>query len=291
MSERGVFGVDRGIWDHPILNGRRSFSRREAWLWLLSEAAWKSRRVRHAGETFTISRGQLAHSIRFMAKAWRWEQTKVVRFLNDLKTETMIATGTATGITIITICNYDKYQIVGLPDATPDATENATGTQQQRNSNATNKKNLNIEEGKNDDGKVASLITEPAYALADDLAKICGHPSPDLWPPGWCGAPLWVQKCLNEGWSPDVMRAEARAVAGRKRDGPIDYFRYLEKPLAQAQARHQAPLPKVEVPQQEVIRGSNNLRSGSSILAAIDRLPDGRGEAEHENAVLRLPKG
>ena len=145
MSGPNVFGVARSVWDHPTLKGRAPFCRTLAWIWMVSEASWRPRRVRHAGQTFTIERGQLAHSIRFMAKAWRWEQTKVVRFLSDLKTETMIATQTATGITVTTICNYDKYQVVGLPSTTADATPTATETQQERNSSATNKKQVNRE--------------------------------------------------------------------------------------------------------------------------------------------------
>jgi hypothetical protein len=158
MSGPNVFGVARSVWDHPALQERRAFSRREAWIWLVSEAGWKQRRVRHAGHTFTIERGQLAHSIRFMAKAWRWEQTKVVRFVTDLKTETMITTETATGITVTTICNYDRYQVVGLPSATAYATPIATETQQERNSSATNKKQVNRETGEEDAASAAPRL-------------------------------------------------------------------------------------------------------------------------------------
>jgi hypothetical protein len=286
MSQ-GVFGVDRGVWDHPLFQERKSFSRMQAWLWLLSEAAWKPRRVRFAGQTIAIHRGQIAHSIRFMAKAWRWEQTKVVRFLSDLKTETMIATETATGITVTTICNYDKYQIVGLPYATSDATENATETQQDRNTSATNKKK-GIKEEDNDGGGRPN-----AFEIATELAAICGHPTPIDWPPGWCGSPHWVQKCLNEGWFPDVMIAETRAVVGRKRDGPIDHFKYLEKPLARAHAQHQAPLPKVEIPKQEVINGSFQTTGnrGGSALDAIRQVRRGLGSEPDRDGPRRIPEG
>jgi hypothetical protein len=159
MSGPNVFGVARSVWNHPILKGRKPFSRREAWMWMVSEAAWKQRKVRPAGHTITLERGQIAHSIRFMAEAWRWEQTKVVRFFNDLKTETMIATETATGITVTTICNYDKYQVVGLPPATAYATLNATETQQERNTTATNEKQVNRETIEdNTAGTVSSII-------------------------------------------------------------------------------------------------------------------------------------
>lgn len=48
MSERGVFAVDRGVWDHPMF-ADEPFTEREAWLWMVSAAAWMSKRVRVAG--------------------------------------------------------------------------------------------------------------------------------------------------------------------------------------------------------------------------------------------------
>jgi len=130
MSERGVFAVDRGIWDHPVLNSKDPLSRREAWLWMLSEAAWKPRKVSIDGKTVTLERGQMAHSVRFMADKWGWSKSAVVRFLDRCKTETMIETQSGTGQNIITICNYDDYQKVALPnrDTNRDSDRDSSGT-------------------------------------------------------------------------------------------------------------------------------------------------------------------
>ena len=116
MSERGVFAVDRGIWDHDVLAGDDPFSRREAWLWLVSEAAWKARRRRIAGHNIELQRGQVAASLRFIAEKWRWSEPRVRRFLNALKSERMIDAASDAGVTVITICKYDEYQRVSLPD-------------------------------------------------------------------------------------------------------------------------------------------------------------------------------
>jgi hypothetical protein len=126
MSERGVFAVDRGVFDHPAFP-REPFTQREAWTWLIAEAAWKAHRRRVGNLQVELRRGQLAASIRFLAVRWRWHRAKVERFLDKLKTETMVGTTIETGITIITICNYNKYQRVSLPDET--ATRTATGTE------------------------------------------------------------------------------------------------------------------------------------------------------------------
>jgi len=281
---RGVYGVDRGVWDHPLFKERKAFSRREAWLWLVSEAAWKPRRVYLGGAVIALDRGQLAHSIRFMAEAWRWEQTRVVRFFDRLKTETMIATAIESGHTVTTICNYERYQVVCLPTETPYATPIATPPQQDRNDTATNNKTLNTG---NDDGGEAR---PNAFEIATELLKTCGH-SPDFWPPGWCGSPQWVQKCLNEGWLPEIMIAETRAVVGRKRDGPIENYSYLEKPIARAHARHLAPLPKVETPQQETIYGSYSApRRGGSAIDALEEIKRDLARGANPDAPLGLPE-
>ncbi len=130
MSERGVFAVSRGVFDHPLFASRTPYSKLEAWIWLVSEAGWKPRKVLICGRITTLERGQLTHSIRFLAKKWGWAKSTVNRFLEQLKTETMIGTTSGTGQIVITICNYDEYQKVALPkrDTIQDAKRDSSGT-------------------------------------------------------------------------------------------------------------------------------------------------------------------
>jgi hypothetical protein len=135
MTELGVFAVDRGVFDHPLLArdvSKEPFSRAEAWLWLLAGAAWKDRRYSRAGHVLTLRRGQLSHSLRYIASAWGWSKSATERFLGRLKTETMIETDTGTGALVITICNYDAYQRVSLPTGTQTGTDGGTAAGQQR---------------------------------------------------------------------------------------------------------------------------------------------------------------
>src|SRR3972149_528834 len=278
MSERGVFAIDRGVFDHECF-APEPFTEREAWMWLIAEAAWKPRGRRIGRVVVSLGRGQLAASLRFMAERWQWNKDKVDRFLERLRVCDMIETAAATGITVITIRNYDTYQKVSLPYATAAATTNETATRQQRD------KTENIKNIERDDG--GGDARPNAFEIATELAKVCGHPSPDLWPPGWCGSPHWVQKCLNEGWLPEIMIAETRAVVGRKRDGPIENFIYLEKPLARAHARHLAPLPKVEITQ-ETINGTRQATDGNAFKQALRRLADDV-ESDYRGEEIRPP--
>lgn len=131
MSEKGVIAVDRGVFDHDCF-ADEPFTEREAWMWLIAEAAWKARTRRIGKVVVDLKRGQLAASLRFMGDRWGWSKDKVDRYFRKLKNRDMIATQTETGISVITICNYNTYQRVSLPDATDNETQTATVPRQLR---------------------------------------------------------------------------------------------------------------------------------------------------------------
>ena len=116
MSEMGVFAVDRGLFDDPDFDPE-PFTQREAWLWLIKEAAWKKRKRRISGNIIELERSQLTASIRFMAEAWQWSKSKVARFLDRIAACGMIMKQTGGGCQqlVITICNYARFQRVSLP--------------------------------------------------------------------------------------------------------------------------------------------------------------------------------
>ncbi|WP_458425373.1 hypothetical protein [Methylorubrum extorquens] len=116
MSERGVFAVDRGLWSDPDF-ADEPFSEREAFLWLLSEAAWRPTSVRIGHHRVELDRGQCAFSTRFMAEKWKWSEARVRRYLARLISAEIICTRANKIATHVMIRNYDKFQRVSLPDA------------------------------------------------------------------------------------------------------------------------------------------------------------------------------
>ncbi len=131
MSERGVFAVDRGIFSDPDF-AKEPFTEREAFMWLVSEAAWKDHSRRADGKTIKLKRGQLCHSVRFMAEAWEWSKSRVDRFLGRLENRDTIRREIGTKTQTITICNYDRFQRVSLPEWDNDGTVSGTTAGQQR---------------------------------------------------------------------------------------------------------------------------------------------------------------
>lgn len=138
MMGHGYIAIARGILDHPVIGARKPYSRLEAWLWLLLEAAWKPHRVGmstgYAGrgrEVIELQRGQLTHSLRFMADKWGWSVKAVRSFLTGLEKGTMVATAKGTAQTVITICNYEVYQTPAAQKGTANGTLEGTPRAQQ----------------------------------------------------------------------------------------------------------------------------------------------------------------
>ena len=118
----GVFAVSRGIFEHEFFEDE-PFTEREAWIWLIREAAWKPRKVRSPTGPITIQRGHCSCSVRFLADRWKWSKSRVGRFLHRFQKQDMIGTASGTGQMVITICKYDEYQRVSLPGGTVSETE------------------------------------------------------------------------------------------------------------------------------------------------------------------------
>ena len=85
MSDWGTFSVARDIWDHPVLSCKEPFTKREAWMWLLSAAAWKPYKHGDCGRIVSLERGEFCHSIRFLERKWDWLPGRVERFLKTLE--------------------------------------------------------------------------------------------------------------------------------------------------------------------------------------------------------------
>lgn len=216
----GSFFVSRAIWDHCEFEPE-PFSQREAFLWLISEAAWKPCRRRAGRVVVDLKRGQLCASIRFMAEAWGWSKSRVSRFLTRIESRDMIGTGTGTGQLVITLSNYDKYQ--GERDTSGTRAERKAGHERDTSGTNENKGNKLINNTplppKGDDGfdafwqevprKVAKIAARKAYssalkktdaatildgmkrhakAMAGNEARYVPHPS------SWLNAERWADE-------------------------------------------------------------------------------------------------
>lgn len=140
-------------------------SEREAWLWMLSQAAYADTTHRVAGEAMAVPRGSFMVTLRDLQSTFMWgSDTKVRNFLKRLKKERMIRweiVGRKNAPkTHVTICNYEAFQATERTDErTGKRTENApSGTVNKQDNNITT--SSNEEDGQAVDGEVVDFAKE-----------------------------------------------------------------------------------------------------------------------------------
>lgn len=108
MSNNGYFLVYRKLFDHEIGQNPLAVA---LWVRLLSEASYEDKKVYWDGKAIEIKRGQLITSIDKLSK-WlgvTWVTTK--RITESYQKIGQIKINSTNKYTVITICNYDKYQV------------------------------------------------------------------------------------------------------------------------------------------------------------------------------------
>lgn len=158
------FKVYRKIFDCPAFDGER-FSKREAWIYLVSRANHQEKNVRG----MKIDRGQFHDSIERLAMVWKWNRKTVSAFLDFLEKEEMIIVdkeryGTTKG-TMITIVNYGLYQ--GSMD---NETDIKTDIKLDIKTDIKTDINKNIKNNKNTKNNINT--SEKSDAIVEDFEKL-----------------------------------------------------------------------------------------------------------------------
>ena len=78
------------ILTHPLLDEDIPYSKREAWIWLIQNACYSNHSRSFNGKQIDLKRGQFVTTSYKLARAWKWNQSKVKRFLRDLVDDLMI---------------------------------------------------------------------------------------------------------------------------------------------------------------------------------------------------------
>lgn len=126
--------------------GDKPFAKGQAWIDLLLMANFKDGQMMSKGMVVEIKRGQVFRTTDYLAKRWGWSRGKVLRFLKILENQKMTTlTGLPNG-TLITIENYNSYQLEQTSYDTPDDTSSVQarykpGTQKNKEKERINKNN------------------------------------------------------------------------------------------------------------------------------------------------------
>lgn len=106
----GYLMLDRKFFDHFFWKEKRKFNRAEAWLDLIQLVSYSNGKSQIInGSLVEYDRGQYPISLSFLMKRWSWSTNKVRTYLSTLERTGQITRQITSGITILTLCNYDVY--------------------------------------------------------------------------------------------------------------------------------------------------------------------------------------
>lgn len=163
----GWISIDRSIQNHWLFKEKRTFSKFEAWIYLLMEANHSEAKVPIGKQIVTVERGQRLTSILTLSDLFNWSRFKVKTFLDLLESDGMLEVKTTSKYTLITIVNYDFYQSEQgrnqhQNDIKPTSKQhqsniNPTSKQHQTNTNNNDNKDNNEKNVNNEKKKVTAF--------------------------------------------------------------------------------------------------------------------------------------
>lgn len=181
-EDRGWIKLHRSIQNHWIWDSEKEpFDSRSALADLLLMANHSENKIRFKNELIIVDRGQRVTSLRKLSERWNWSNTKVRNFLKLLESDGMIIMEKDSKKTVITLCNYNKYQdsepheknTVETQEIHTENTEETDREHAKDTSNTrehTNKNYKNYKNYKNDNNSVVVGVIGPA-ANFDDISQ------------------------------------------------------------------------------------------------------------------------
>ncbi|EOB7148170.1 DnaD domain protein [Staphylococcus aureus] len=165
----GWISIDRSIQNHWLFKEKRTFSKFEAWIYLLMEANHSKAKVPIGNQIVTVERGQRLTSILTLSDLFNWSRFKVKTFLDLLESDGMLEVKTTSKYTLITIVNYDFYQSEqGRNQHQNDI--KPTSKQHQSNINPTSKQHqTNTNNNDNKDNNEKNMNNEKKKTTAFDF--------------------------------------------------------------------------------------------------------------------------
>ncbi len=175
MSDRRIWiAVSIDILEHPVVGAnprrRRGFTNTEAWIWLLIKAARRTHSVGNGWRAIQLERGQVLVGQHYLAKEWGWGTQRIRGFLKQLCDEEMtkITQRNNRSPSVLTICNYDKFQF-GTQLDTQQITQQTASKQPANHSHSTEKENNIYIYTKTEEDEVAPASSPPPPAPLGEL--------------------------------------------------------------------------------------------------------------------------
>lgn len=114
-DEKGWIKIHRSIFRNPWMLRPNVLA---VWMYILGRVKWRPTDVVFEGKRITLQPGQGLFKLREIAADLRISRGTLFRVIDVLKTETQIETQTSPRNTVITVVNWEKYQLAGTQNGT-----------------------------------------------------------------------------------------------------------------------------------------------------------------------------
>lgn len=156
MESKGWIKVHRSIANHWVWSSPKYF---QQWMDILFLAAWEDCVVMFAGKKISLKRGKFVTTIRILQRRWRTNAKTVLAFLDTLEMDGMIIAEKKSAGTIISVCNYDKYQCaINIVSEVVSEAENHSAPKRERK-RIGQRKGQQIKEDKNINNKINNSLS------------------------------------------------------------------------------------------------------------------------------------
>lgn len=249
MDNRGRWiAVRVDMLEHEILQGD-PYSRRDAWLWLIANAAWKDHQARTRAGIIDLRRGEVLAGLEHLAKKWCWSVKKVRTFLRDLIDAGMIKKGQAKTqyATAYSLTKYETYQTAGPADDRSGASGGQTkGKREAREGQDSTRDTKDTYPPLPPVGRMSG---EEFQAFRRRLESLAGDALADPANSPSLINPSPIAAWLDAGAHPELDIAPAvQATAARAKRRSIRSWEYFARQVAEYKARRENGLPAVELP-------------------------------------------
>jgi len=246
MNETHIGGFTlsyRDKWNNPVF---RNLLEAAIWGWMCETATWKDTKIRFNGNLIKLSRGQLATSVRFVSKGFELSERATRTLFKNLENDLMIDTRPTHWGTIITICNYDKYQHLNLTTDTPIDTR-PTHARHTGDTNKKEIKKLNNINNNNNSTTEHNLSAKPPTMHDDAFLREFYSEVQDV-----IGSPVPLNLSPVQGWidcgalpREDVLETIRYVIGKLKTQGkpPPNSIMYFAQAVADAKHRRLMGLP------------------------------------------------
>ena len=163
-KQKGYIKLYRSIWDNPVIC--KDSEHLAVWIYLLTHATHSEKSVVFGSERIILRSGQLVTGRKIISNKTGVSESKVRRILKTFKIDQQIDQQVNSRGSLITIINWNKYQ---LSDQQID--QQVTNNRPTSDQQVTTNKNVN--NVKNDNNDNNDFIKQPFLSLEERYRRAC----------------------------------------------------------------------------------------------------------------------